>query len=78
MFFKIHFLYSHFSFFSENLRAASDKQGKRFKQDIQVIEKRYQRVWSEGKVIFAGCCTVMIQPIPQMEIACETVLNVHL
>ena len=39
---KMHFLHSHLDFFPSNLVEVSDKQGKRFHQDISVIEGRYQ------------------------------------
>ena len=45
---KIHFLHSHFEFFSENLGAVGDKQGEKIRQDIQSMEKRYKGVWNEG------------------------------
>ena len=39
---KMHFLHSHLDFFPSNLGEVSDEQGKRFHQDISVIEGRYQ------------------------------------
>ena len=42
---KIHFLFSHLDRFPENLGAVSDEQGERFRQDINVIEQRYQGRW---------------------------------
>ena len=45
---KVHFLHSHLTFFNENLGAVSDEHGKRFDQDIAVIEKRFKGKWSTG------------------------------
>ena len=39
---KMHFLHSHLDFFPPNLGAVSDEPGKRFHQDIFVMESRYQ------------------------------------
>ena len=39
---KMHFLHSHLDFFPSNLSEVSNEQGKRFHQDICVIEGRYQ------------------------------------
>jgi len=43
---KIHFLESHLDIFPENLGEVSDEHGKRFHQDILVMEKRYQGKWT--------------------------------
>ena len=43
---KVHFLHSHLEYFSENLRALSEKQGERFHQHIKIMEKRYQGRWN--------------------------------
>jgi hypothetical protein len=45
---KIHFLESHLVFFSENLGEISNKQGKRFHQDIVAMEKRCQSKWASS------------------------------
>ena len=39
MLLKVHFLVSHSSFFHENLGDILDEHGKRFHQDITMIEK---------------------------------------
>jgi len=39
---KLHYLYSHINFFPENLGDVSEEQRKRFHQDIQEMERRYQ------------------------------------
>ena len=44
---KLHFLHSHLDFFRDNLGNVSKKRGKRFHQDIQVMQKRYQGRWNE-------------------------------
>ena len=36
---KVHFIHSHLDYFPENLGAFSEEQGKRFHQDIKVMEK---------------------------------------
>ncbi|KAL4710010.1 hypothetical protein ACJJTC_015988 [Scirpophaga incertulas] len=42
---KIHFLYSHLSFFPDNMGSVSDEHGERFYQEIAEYEKRYQGRW---------------------------------
>ena len=44
---KIYFLNSHFDHFPANLGAFSEKQSKRFHQDISEMETRYQGRWNE-------------------------------
>lgn len=39
---KVNFLFSHLNYFPENLGAVSEKQNKRFHQDLKSSEKRYQ------------------------------------
>ena len=39
---KLHFLYSQFDRFPENLGTVSDEQGDRFHQDLKTIKERYQ------------------------------------
>ena len=39
---KVHFLFSHLEQFPENLGDFSDEQGKRFQEDIKVMEDRFQ------------------------------------
>jgi len=43
---KIHFLYSHLNFFSDNLGDMSKEQGECFHQDIKKIERKYQGKWN--------------------------------
>ena len=45
---KLHFLFSHFDFFKENLSDYSEEHGERFHQDMKNIEKRYQGRWDEA------------------------------
>ena len=40
---KVHFLHSHLSYFPVNLGALGEEDGKRFHQDIETMERRYQR-----------------------------------
>ena len=51
---KVHFLFSHIGNFPENLGDVSDEQGKRFHQDIKIMEERYQGRW--GKTMMADFC----------------------
>jgi len=46
MSYKLHFLHSHIDNFSENLGDYSEKQGKRFHQDMKEVERRYQGRWN--------------------------------
>ena len=43
---KLHFLFSHFDFFSDNMGDISEEHGERFHQDIKDFEKRYQGHWN--------------------------------
>ena len=51
---KMHYLYSHLDFFSDNMGDISDEHGERFHQDIEMMEKRYQGVWDEA-MMGDGC-----------------------
>ena len=42
---KLHHLFSHLDYFSENLGDVSEEQAEKFHQDIGVIEERYQGRW---------------------------------
>ena len=42
---KMHFLWSHLTYFPENCGDYSEEQGERFHQDIRVMEERYQGHW---------------------------------
>ena len=39
---KMHFLNSHLDYFTENCGDYGEEQGKRFQQDIHMMEERYQ------------------------------------
>ncbi|GBM66580.1 hypothetical protein AVEN_251993-1 [Araneus ventricosus] len=45
---KMHFLYSHLNFFSDNCGQVSDDHDERFHQDIANMETRYQGNWSKA------------------------------
>ena len=45
---KVYGLHSHLDFFAENLGDVSDERGKRFHQDISVMEKRFIEKWNPG------------------------------
>ena len=42
---KLHYLFSHLNYFSENLGDVSEEQGEWFHQDIKIMEERYQGRW---------------------------------
>ena len=42
---KVHFLFSHFDKFPENLWSVGDKEEERFHQNLMTVEKRYQGTW---------------------------------
>ena len=42
---KLHYMYSHLDFFSDNMGDISDEHGERFHQDIKTMERRYQGRW---------------------------------
>ena len=44
---KLHFLHSHLEHFPENIGDCSEKQGERFQQDIEEMERHYQGRWDE-------------------------------
>ena len=62
---KIHFLHSHLDFFPDNYGAVSDEHEERFHQDINSIEKRYQRKWNCA--ILADYCWTLARDGPTME-----------
>ena len=45
---KVHVLHSHLDFFAENLGDVNDEHGKRFHQDISVMEKHFIEKWNPG------------------------------
>ena len=59
---KIHFLHSHLDFFPANLGAVSDEQGKKFHQDIQAMEARYQGFLNEW--MMADYCWMLYRDDP--------------
>ena len=42
---KVHFLFSRFDRFPDNLRGVCDEQGERFHQDIKVMKEHYLGRW---------------------------------
>ena len=48
---KIHYLFSHLDRFPENLGELSEEQGERFRQDIKVMEERYQGRWDTHMMV---------------------------
>ena len=60
---KIHFLESHLDFFPlENPGEVSNEPGERFRQDIMVMEKRYQGKWTSS--MLSDCCWIPKRDIP--------------
>ena len=51
---KVHVLHSHLDFFAKNLGHVSDEHGKRFYQDISLMEKRFKGKWNT--VMLADYC----------------------
>ena len=45
---KLHFLFSHFDFFKDNLSDFSEEHGERFNQDMKNVEKIYQGRWDRA------------------------------
>ena len=43
---KVHYLFSHLTNFPENLGDSNAEQDKRFHQDIETMEERYQGRWN--------------------------------
>ncbi|GBM87484.1 hypothetical protein AVEN_21656-1 [Araneus ventricosus] len=59
---KVHFLDSHLDYFPENLRAVSEEQGERFHQDINEMERRYQKKWNVSMI--ADYCSMLRRDNP--------------
>jgi len=59
---KMHFTFSHLDLFPLNYGAVSDEQGKRFHQDISVMEHRYEGKWSA--VMLGDYCWMMKRDAP--------------
>ena len=47
---KLHYLQSHLDLFPDNLGVVSEEQGKKFHQDIKVMEDRYQGRWDSHRM----------------------------
>ena len=62
---KMHYLFSHMDRFPENLGSVSDKQGKRFHQDLKEMETRYQGHWDA--VMMADYCWNLKRDLPAAE-----------
>ena len=58
MLLKVHVLHSHLNFFAENLSDAGGKHGKRFHQDISVMEKHSIEKWNPG-MLADYCCNII-------------------
>ncbi|GBM07256.1 hypothetical protein AVEN_25506-2-1, partial [Araneus ventricosus] len=61
---KIHFLYSHLNFFTDNCGQLNDEDGEGFHQDIANMEKRYQGNWSMA--MLADYCWTFIRDAPHV------------
>ena len=59
---KVHHLYSHLSEFSESLDNEREEQGKLFRENIKVMEERYQ---GQGNCnVMADNCWSLIRDVP--------------
>ena len=58
---KVHFLHSHLEYFPENLGALNEEQGKRFHQDIKIMEKRYQGRWNVNMIVDYCWCLMRVE-----------------
>lgn len=54
---EIHFLRSHLDFCPRNLRELLNERGLRFRQNIFIMEKRYQATWNPN-MLADFCCTL--------------------
>ncbi|GBM57389.1 hypothetical protein AVEN_59873-1 [Araneus ventricosus] len=54
---KVHFLDSHMDYFPENLGEVSEELGKRFRQDIKEMKRRYQGKWNLSMIV--DCCWML-------------------
>ena len=60
---KVHFLYSHFDKFPENVGSVSDEQRERFHQDLMAVEERYQGRWDRH--VLADYCWSIKRDCPE-------------
>ncbi|UYV73843.1 hypothetical protein LAZ67_11001096 [Cordylochernes scorpioides] len=58
-----HYLHSHLGKFPDNLGAYSDEQGKRFHQDMKLMEERNQGVWDCH--MLADYCSNLFRDLPE-------------
>ena len=56
------YLFSHLSWFPENLGSMSDEHRERFHQDLTEMETRYHGSWDA--VMMADCCWTLKRDIP--------------
>ncbi|KAJ8707600.1 hypothetical protein PYW07_011277 [Mythimna separata] len=59
---KLHFLHSHLDRFPQNLGDYSEEQGERFRQDIRIMEERYQGRWDSH--MMADYCWTLKRDCP--------------
>ena len=55
---KLHYLFSHLDYFSENLGDVSEEQRERFHQDNKMMEERYQGRW-DAHMMLDYCWTLI-------------------
>ena len=55
---KLHYLFSHLDYFPENLGNVSEEQGKRFHQDIKMMQETYQGRW-DAQMMSDYCWTLI-------------------
>ena len=63
---KMYFLYSHLIYFPENCGDYSEEQGKRFHQDIFMMEEQYQGLWDINMI--AHYCWCLQRDIPATQL----------
>ena len=62
---KVYFLHCHLDKFPDNCGNVSDEQGKRFYQEIKIMEEPYQRRWN--KQMMADYCWAIKRDLNNIE-----------
>ncbi|GBP95366.1 hypothetical protein EVAR_99749_1 [Eumeta japonica] len=63
---KLHFLHSHLDRFPENLGDMSEEQGERMRQDLRVMEERYQG-FCDTNIMADYCCGEKSPELPTVQ-----------
>ena len=59
---KVHYLHSHLNEFFADLGDVSEEQGKRFHQDVKMMEERYQGQWNCNMMV--DYCWSLMRDVP--------------